>query len=549
MKIRINAFRRTKSIELETAKITLIAAKNESGKTSLLQGIAAAVTGVLIPLFKLTQKQIINLIHTGQPKASSMVETDSGLVGVNYNADGAERISEGEPLEISVWSSGLKNVLDESDKVRYDTVSQIIKALPSKSLLFEELNKVGCTEEVNNKIWDTISVSGWDAAHDSAKKKGQTLKVKWETVTGRQYGKKIAENWCPDAWDFDLTDSKIEDLKKTLAEEKEWLEIAITSETIDSIDKSKIEDAEKRLNELTSSLDLKNNELTKSQKDYRATRDVMNRINKQFEIVIQKCPNCAVELTIDGNNLIKPVESVNVDQMKQNKKDYNDIEKALNGIEIMGKRIQSEIIDIKAEIKSCETIIKNGISSKKFNKKPKAATEDCRILVEKAEERLNAFTSKIEADNIRNSIVSNQQIIDILSPKGIRLSTLTDKMKKFNSNLKKICEISGWGEMRMNDNTTVTHRGWEYPYFISSSARWRVKTAIQICLAMANNDKLILIDDAEILDSDHKNGLFKLLLQMPFDSIVAMTLQSKDKMPDMEKIGCKGYWIEDGKVV
>ena len=60
---------------------------------------------------------------------------------------------------------------------------------------------------------------------------------------------------------------------------------------------------------------------------------------------------------------------------------------------------------------------------------------------------------------------------------------------------------------------------------------------------------MVLIDGADILDSEAKNGLLKLLFKMPFQSIVAMTMNKKETVPDLSKKDGTSIWIEDGRVV
>lgn len=542
MKIKINGFRRIKSIELTTKKITLIAAKNENGKTSFLQGIAAAF-GILPPIVEMAKKYIKDIIHTGQPVASSQVETDSGFCGIKYKFNGNEPdfdlLSEGEIPLMSTYASGIKTIFDEKNMT--EAISKIISAYPTKEMLSNELNRPDLVE----KLWETISVSGWDAAHESARKKGTILKSKWQDVTGKPYGKRIASSWVPSEWDFDLTTETIESLEKKLKEESDNLKAAEAMEVVETIDQNRIDEAKKQLIELNKSLEKIQSEIELQKISYRTTKEEIAKMTDLSEIIIQPCPNCNINLSVVNGKIL---ESDKLEKMDDNK-DPELMKDTLKKIEKKGIKLESDLIDIQSSIKSCNKTIETGIVTKTDTDKTTDKTvEECTALRDKAQSRLTAFKNKHEAEKIANDVELNQSIVGILSPKGLRQAVLNEKLTDFNVKLDNISKVTKWEQVRLNSDMTVTWKGWLYPYFISNSAKWKVRLCLQIVIALFNKDELVLIDDAEILDSEHKNSLFKLLTQMPFESIVAMTLPNKEVMPNLEKLNGVSYWIEDGRV-
>lgn len=548
MKIIINAFRRVKNIEIVAGdKLTLLAGNIEQGKSSVLQGISAAISSEPIGnCLKLTEKQLIHLVHTNQPKASCVVETNRGVSGITFPTN--KKISEGNPPETSIWASGLINVLDDPEKTRMNTLSTILNALPSKTLLFNEMDNITGDNEIKNKLWDTIDISGWDAAHKHAKEKGSILKGRWEEITGISYGKRIADNWVPDKWDFDLTNANKDDLLINVNEEKEWLDIAIASETIESINSVDIENAKKHNETLKIELADKLNEINKLKEAYRNTKTAIGNLPTASELIIQQCPKCSADLIVINDRIISN-DSISDNDYKNNEKEITELNETLSQVDNKIHALKITVEDIKINIKANEKIIDNGIVNKTSSGvKPKASIEDCRMSLSKAGDRLHAFEMKERADSLYKKIKTNQDVIDILSPSGLRLTCLREKLDILNGLLKTISNITEWGDIHINHDTSVTHRGWRYPYLISGSAVWRVRLAVQLAIAQYLKDGLVLIDGADILDSNNKNCLFKLLCSMPFKSIVAMTINKKEDVPDLSKIGGVSYWVEDGKV-
>ena len=549
MKITVNGFRRIKKIEVTLADtVTLIAGKVEQGKTSLLHAIGAATTSEsILSVLGLTQKQSLLLLHTGQPKATIIAETKDGMNGISF-PDG-KRVTEGTPAEISVWSAGLKNILDEPVKIRPEIMSKILNSNPDYDTFSAEIDKISNSPEGKKRIWETIKVQGWDAAHYQAKKTNTGLKALWEDATGERYGSKKADEWVPAAWDFDLTNATEEDLQHDVNEEREWLEVAITSETIDALDKEKIEDAKKQLPELEEKLEKLEDSLSKNKNAYLTTKTAINNIPEAKQPTIHKCPNCSTQLAIISGKIEK-YESVDEKIIEQREKYLADLNKSLEIIDADISATNHNIISVKSEIMECKKTIESGTVEKtETEKQPKATSELCRQYLKTAETRLAAFQSKKKADDLCKKIKVSQAIVDVLAPTGLRLAFLETKISEFNKLLAKISEISGWGEFYMNQDITVNHRGWPYPHLISGSAQWRVRLAMQIAISQVLGDSIILVDGADILDSENRNALIKLLIKMKLRAVVVMTVDSKDKLPDLSRVGGISYWIEDGMVV
>lgn len=550
MKLTINGFRRIKKLDIQISDtVTLIAGKIEQGKTSLLHAIGAVTTPEsILSVLGLTQKQALLLLHTGQPKATIIAETPDGMSGISF-PDG-KRVSEGTPVEISVWASGLKHILDEPVKTRSEIMSKILKSEPDYDTFSAELDKISNSQEGKKRLWETIQVQGWDAAHDQAKKTNTGLKAIWEDTTGERFGSKKAEDWVPAAWDFDLTNAKEEDLQHNVSEEREWLEIAIASETIDALDKEKIDLAKKLLPDLEEKLEKLEASLSKYKNSYLITKTAINNMPEAKQPLIHKCPNCNTELAfVDGK--IQKYESVDEKIIEQREKDISDLKKSLGIIDADIAASNKSIITVKSEILECKKTIGSGTTEKTdtaTNKQPKATAEICRQYLKKAEERLQAFQAKKKADDTCKKIKVNQAIVDILAPQGLRLVTLETKTKDFNKKLAEISRISGWGEIYLNQDMTVNHRGWPYPHLISGSAQWRVRLAMQIAISQVLRDSMVLIDGADILDSENRNSLIKLLIKMKLRAVVAMTVDGKDKVPNLSKVGGVGYWIDDGVI-
>lgn len=535
MKITINAFRRIKMAVINTAKITILAGRNGHGKTSVLQAIAAAISPATIPVAGLQKNQILSLIHAGQPKSTIIVEGKDWMSGISYPS--CDRACEGESISISEYASGMKNIIDEPVKQRSEIICKILKAYPTKEKLQSELS---CTDVVINKIWETIQISGWDGAHEHAKQTGTKLKGQWEEVSGRKFGIKLAETWSPDNYEFDLSTKTETELSEEFKAEQEWLEIAISHETIENLNIADVNKAKEELPDLIILRDAHIKEIEKLRENYRTTKIALSNLSESNNSTIQKCPNCSTQLMVVNGLIVSPKQLSEKEQEKR-KKEIDELNKTLLSIQEVAKKHESSLIDSKAQISACEMKINQEPAKPTTGKKSKATVEECRVLVEKAESRLSAFTKKQRADKLFSDIKKNQKIIDVLSPSGLRQAELSSALEKFNKNMKKMCSISAWKDVKIDSDMTISYGGWPWS-LISKGERFRVMVILQLSFAILMKEPLVLIDDCDEIDTFDE--LLKILQKMPFDIICGMAAM---ECVDIEN-GVKYYWIEDGEV-
>jgi hypothetical protein len=85
---------------------------------------------------------------------------------------------------------------------------------------------------------------------------------------------------------------------------------------------------------------------------------------------------------------------------------------------------------------------------------------------------------------------------------------------------------------------------------LSSSEQWRVRTIVQVAIASHDGSSLILLDDADILHMKNREALVALLDREKIKAVVAMTLNSPDKTPDLQAAGLgRSYRVEGGQVI
>jgi phage host-nuclease inhibitor protein Gam len=275
------------------------------------------------------------------------------------------------------------------------------------------------------------------------------------------------------------------------------------------------------------------------------------------------CPHCNQPVVISGNKLLKPGTASAKDAVAQAEK-IKAAEESLASVKQEILRVNTELGHKKAAVDAANKAAGMLAGLQAGTKKPATAaattdhgsTEDCRARVARSENRLAAWSRRANAASKHDAIGKNQQIIDILAPDGLRLSHLKQSLAIINTKLASIAAITGWLPVEIEDDMSISYGDYQY-VLLSKSTQYRVRISLQATFVLLDGSPMLLIDGADILDSAGRNGLFKMLAQLPAtaaamgfqSSVVAMTIDKQEKIPAIEKLGGCAYWVENGSVI
>ena len=223
---------------------------------------------------------------------------------------------------------------------------------------------------------------------------------------------------------------------------------------------------------------------------------------------------------------------------------------------------KDEIKALDARIKTATDLITSAETSRirlnEIEKAPKldeAAIQTAKDALSHAQACVDAFDAKIRADKLHGDLVKNDKLIKILAPDGLRRRKLAGKLDEFNVLLNAISTTAAWPVVRIDEKLDC-HYGTRPIWGASKSGQWRARTVIQIAMAQIDKSVAVILDEADMLDSRGRNGLFKALegasavgdaIAGGLGAIVCMTFSKREQMPDLAKAGLgHSYWIEDG---
>lgn len=574
MRATITNFRGLASASLDVTKICLLAGPNEAGKTSTSQALAAALTGDPVPINGVKKTQAGLLVRSGSANGSIKLATDAGTTEIQWPA--AKVKTEGKAPFASHFAAGLHSIVNLEDKERVRVLTEYLQAVPLRADLDSQLASMNLPTTVLDQLWKLIETQGWDNAYTQIRDKGARLKGQWENVTGDRYGSKKAETWIPEGYDNELMGQSETTLQAVVTDARDALESAIADEAVDENKIAELRAVADLVEQRGKALDAANAmkpsaELAKQVIDannliapFRSQRDAIKitleelpRPENPFNL---PCPSCQTPLELTpGKKLSIAKILTDAEQAERRAAIAAETEK-LQSIDAEIASHNAAVEKIKAQIKAEEDDInEQGRETKRLYFESKAAAEKIskmkparsnttgveqfRSTLALAEKRLKAFTQKNEADRLHTSISQNAELMAKIAPEGIRGDVLTRALKGFNESIEKFSRAAGWRAVTLEADFMPTYGGTLY-LLLSESAKFRVRVILQIGMALMDKSQALIIDAADILDKGGRNGLFKAVKSAGLPALIAMTIDSKEQVPNLAKAGIgRSYWL------
>ena len=524
--IKIENVHGVSSAEIDVSSIALIAGLNGSGKSSIINACHAILTGDTANGF--LKKDANLIVKSGNDEGKiELIESNDDYAQITYpdcvmTAKGilstrASRIATGN-IEI------LKLKLDERARLFSEilnsnpTAQDVLNYCKERNINFEGI------DAYISKAMNEVQVNGWDMAIKKISSMATELKGEWRHITGEQWGSDKGSKWYVKETEYDLKnlEQKLHELYKQSGYfEYEKVSLQADADQLPELEVfyadllKKIETDKKALGELNLK-HLPKNDLS--------------------------CPECGTVVKLVNGNLVTSlkISDEEIEEIKQ----YNDnVEKKQKELNVRINQNVSTQKEIILKIKNAENAKQQLRDGKPLDD---IATEIEKLKYFIEVSRNNGKTN--EAKKCHNKIINILTMVDILSPDGVRQAKLEKLLEIFNETLEKLCTIAGWGKITINSDMVIKFNDrLAKEKYISESQLYRTEMILRIALAQLDNSNIILIDRADIFDNKSKSQLFKLLKLSGLRAVVAMTISSKDKAPDLKagKLGTT-YWVENG---
>ena len=546
MKISIRNFRGIAAADFNHEKITFIGGKNYQGKSSVALALAAAYTGVLVPIKNLLKSQIKRLVRDGAKNGYINVKDGESDITVNWPA--CELTAQGKPIRnISEISAGLKTVFDFEKKKRTDLLAGFIKATPTDQDLERELRAANIDAATIAAVVKSVMVSGYNTTWAKAAEKGTMLKGQWQMITGEQYGSRKAESWAPAAYYPELGAKDPAALAEHITKLRGDVEAGIAAAAVSGQAVGELRKAAGSLDALRKDLNQVNIDLARLRGDFNKHDTEFRRLSATPEE--QACPHCGGILAVVDGKIVehKGLTDAEISDRTTAIRETSDLmEKARADVTGLIKRQANVEAGIKtAETAAAELVkLEKGGGAKKWDQN----LEDVKAQLAKAETDLKAKNDLGQASRLALAIKLNKLIVDILGPDGLRKTKLNQAITPFNQLLSDLCVASFWQTLRMDTdyNFYMNDRQVE---LCSESEKFQAATILQLAVSKFDNARLVIIDRADIIVGKDRNGLFSAILKADVPAIIFMSLPDSKNLPAMEKIGGAALWIEKGEII
>lgn len=551
IEIFVESFRGIKRAHLTCSPIALLIAQNDAGKSSVAQALAATLTGHgLAKEFELTLATASQLVHDGAPIARCIVRGDHGEARMSWPE--AKRSQTGaEPPQASVFAAGLQSIPEMKADDRANALAPYLKSLPNKDDLQAAMQDK-FTQKSIDALWDEIEAKGWDntaAAWETARRDAGR---DWRQITGENFGSERAANWAPQGFDRMSASLSIEDLTKRVTEAKAAVDSALSASAVDDAELA-------RLRSIAGELDARITAVSEAilaLDAAKTARDDAVKIRQTLPVTTvashtMECPQCQAKLVMrDGQTqtleIYEPIDDsilkarrlaiAEADGDVANKTSaHNNTVAALRAAEAAREEA------IHARDKLAASAAKKTVGSPGFlaaARETLAAREKDVALRQKVAEADAAFT-RWQAANLK---------LALLVPEGLRAVTLGKVIDVFNSGvLAPLCEAAQWPAVRFTPELSVEVGGRPYR-LVSAGMQWRARFVIQAAQATLDGSTMLIIDNLPDLDSNARNGLFRVLQYIERPALICMARIDEVAIRDLAQYDLGGtFLIKDGE--
>lgn len=534
------------SIDIEP--IALVAGKNGAGKSSIAQAAGAVMTANPAPIDGFKKNEARQLIRDGADKGRAE------LGGASLTLPGGS--SSGQGPRGSAVAAGLDHPLDmrPADAAKY--LSRVLRAEPTREDLAAALPDI--PKKTLDAIWSSIENVGWDKAHDRGKERGASLKGEWKAVTGINYGTKVADGWVPPELPTPVPSR--EDLQARHEKAVKVRDELVSQRAVSA-------DVMERNRKLAAELDAwkaefqtaqENVELLTAKRDplaqaYAEAEEHADSLPQPGEVpVTAECPECGTHLVVVSKTELTqaqggPDKAENERRTAAIAEADAAVKKAAEGL----RKHDDELTRARDQKAWAERQIAAAEQARQaLSEAPEGGATDEQIdaateAVDEAAYHLSRLDDMERATGINKSIGQAADIVRALAPEGVRQAVLAERLDDVNGRMADLCNRADYPVVQVTNELEFTLNGRPYR-LLSESEQYRVRVVSQIVISQIDGSQFIVIDRADLLDRQGRNGLFKMVMSTGVEALICMTMDDIEDIPAKLRQRVPTYWVEDG---
>lgn len=553
MQIELRNYRRIVEADLEAEGITLIVGKNEHGKTSLIEAVAAALTATPLIHAGVHKKDcngaLVNDETDGTDGYATLRNGDAGRTSITW--PDCEVFTDGVPPRASLSACGLESIVDMNERERTAYLLDVLQALPTRKMLENAL-----AGKLNPKHFDALCTElerrGWDAMWERTVGKRKEHKGAWREITGRTF-KEADAAWTPDGWD-DGIQSQCQteaDFTRRIEAEQSSVDAAIASSAVDAGELERLKLTGSRVATLEADVASSEGEsIVAARADVEASKALDALPKPDPWENLQDCPHCGEGIHVgkDGR-LHAPIQGKITPAEKKKRKAAIDAQAKIVS------ETSATAVETANYLSTCRAAHQDALRAQnEYEQKADDTAIDkidptsMRDQLEATRHQLNLHGIHHRAMAVREKVIASEALCATLAPEGLRQKVLGQSLTEFNQALLHFSEVAGFPITGLDPDTLETVYGFRPYHLISTSAQYRVRAVLQMAVSQIHGtDSLLLFDGADQLDRQGRVGLIKLLASTGTQALVAMTMNPDDPTPPLAERGIgRVYRLENG---
>ena len=584
MKIKIRDFRAVERADLEIGEgITIVAGDLGVGKTSILSGIGAILSGNPVAWPNVLKKDLDILVRTGAEtariRAADGPEGEGWESAIEYPSGQLMTTGAGKPT-ISASAAGNDSYLDLPLKNRALFLADYLSAEPSK-LEFEEAGSdLLLDKKILDAVWAKIEKDGWDNAFTAVAAKTPQLKGRWLEITGETWGGAKSPKWRPQHWADDLEQADPDALAAAVSEAQESYEAAVARAAIAGSEHMAMQERAKDLPALDAKLDEMRETVAAQQAKVDEASAALDALPlASIGILLEStCPHCNETVACrveEKKNELGNVYERRITLTEAAPKETKEERKTRQAAEHKVETATAKLADLTGDINGLETAIEAARSAQDATAEIKARQDvagdadgalsitEADVILQDARNALAAHQSFARAQGVHRLITVNTRVRgNLLAEDGLRATVLSRELDAFNKDVLKPLALAsgfspvtgeavggqGWPDVTIEKNFDVRWGLYRYD-LASTSQQWRARAIIQIALAQIKKDVVVVLDEVSAtLTPGTLSGLFSLL---QFAGVAAVMGWKETKIKRLPPLKAKGlgrvYFVENGK--
>jgi len=530
-------------LTLQPGKIVTVTGPNEAGKTSI-----ATLVGAILCRNE-------NPLGYGRATGKIYLRDDSESGHAAVSADG-EPIARWDAVSGDVQNFDVENTIQSTTgalglvKFTHHMTPAAKTALwesyflpPAKQLedqVRKQLSGLVNNSTLVNQICELVAEGDMSTALKVYEGRRKDAKALWKKVTGEDHGMAKAPDWIPDGWSASLDGCSIEDLEEELAIEQDNLRNLQIGEAVSAQQiaegvravaeikeiESEIVTRKQALSELDDKSEKAGQPLSALKKELsEKTAELhVHMVNEPKAVSIKICGSCGTKIlpttqqvmpVYDENSYAKQREKWETERDKL-ELEYEDIKARQAELQEKIKPITAQQAELRGEIQERRGRIavlegRAVNADKQVTEVDVDALSKCEQEIMEIRKRIGLLNRRQEAYRHHQDVVSYDEVVKVLGPKGVRALAVSAGMAKFRKVLANVHKVTDWSEVCMDDSYNLSIGGRKFMEVCGETPRLRAQYAVQIAIAIAKNEPVVIFDMVDHLQQVHQKTLYTLI--------------------------------------